>query len=62
MLNKGYALHKQSYSTYMHYYDEFTVLMLVHLFAFAANGNRQSGIEWQKAKKTLKSTRTRADS
>ena len=43
-------------------YDEFSVLMLVHLFAFAANGNPQSGIEWQKAKKTWKSTHTRADS
>ena len=34
--------------------------MLIHLFAFAANRNPQSGIEWQKAKKTWKSMRTRA--
>ena len=49
------ALNKQSYCTYTEYYVEFSVLMLVHLFAFA-----QSGIEWQKAKKTRKNTRTRA--
>ena len=36
--------------------------MLVHLFAFAANGNPQCGIERQKAKKTCKSTHTREDS
>ena len=34
--------------------------MLVLLFAFAANGNPQSSIEWQKAK-IWKSTHTRAD-
>ena len=54
--SKGYALNKQSYCIYMYYYDAFSVLMLVHLFAFAANRNPQSGIEWQKAK----ITRTRA--
>ena len=37
-----------------------TSSVLVHLFAFAANGNPQSGIEWQKAK-IWKSTHTRAD-
>ena len=47
--NKGYELNKQSYCIYTCYYDEFNVLMLVHLFAFAANGNPQSGIKWQKA-------------
>ena len=34
--NKEYALNKQSYCIYTYYYDEFSVLMLVHLFAFAA--------------------------
>ena len=58
--NSGYALNKQSYCIYMYYYDMFSVLMLVHLFAFAANGNPQSGIEWQKAKKIWKNTCTRA--
>ena len=55
-------INKQSYCIYTYYYDEFSVLMLVHLFAFAANENPQRGIEWQKAKKTWKSTCTRADS
>ena len=60
--NKGYELNKQSYCIHTCYHDEFSVLMLVHLFAFAANGNPQSGIKWQKAKKIWKSTHTRADS
>ena len=50
----------QPYCIYMYYYNTFSVLMLVHLFALAANGNPQSGIDCLKAKKTWKSTRTKA--
>ena len=57
--NKGYALNKQSYCIYTYYYDEFSVVMLVHLFTFAAKGNPQSGVEWQKAKITWSNTCTR---
>ena len=57
---EGYALNKQSYCIYTYYYDAFSVLMMVHVFASAANENPQSDIEWQKAKKTWKSTCTRA--